>query len=243
MALVAETQHVHPSSNPGSLPIVQAEPISVFHFEVLTVSDHKVAGLTTQLLYASACLILIAIINFALDIGEGSLSLSSAIMNLLVALSLPACGIIGVRDKNITCIKYFCCCTYFCAFLTFISIIGYIVLVASGKLNYLFRLILVIFFFMVYVKGGSLSQKLQEQPYFTQERLAPRSSYSVHQNTVEYNPQPTAHAEFAPTAAVHTPPSGNADHTVITVNARNVPEGDGPPPDVPMATAVGVVKY
>jgi hypothetical protein len=153
------------------------------------------------------------------------------------------------------------------------------VLVASGHVKYTFRLILVIVFFMVYIKGGQLSQKLQEQvcgkigdnlfyfcsfnhstpslyitvtsyktltctcnciciiftqPYFTSERLAPRSSYSVHQNTVEYNPQPTAHAEFVtPTQS----PADSDSAPVIVIDPVSVPA------DIPMATAVAVAKY
>jgi len=54
------------------------------------------------------------------------------VWSLLTALSLPACGIIGVRDKNVTCIQYFCCCNYMCAFFTFISLISSIVILASS---------------------------------------------------------------------------------------------------------------
>lgn len=65
--------------------------------------------MTKQLMYVSFCLVVVAIVNFVIDLGSDDLSLSSAIINLLVALSLPACGFIGVKDKNVTCIQVFVC--------------------------------------------------------------------------------------------------------------------------------------
>jgi len=227
-----------PQDTPSpQLVISCAEPVTVFHFEVLTVNDSQVAKLTTQLMYVSFCLVIVAIVNFVIDLGRSSLTISSAIINLLVALSLPACGFIGVKDKNITCIQYFCCCTYLCAFLTFISMISAVVLLANGKGGYASQLVLFALFFLVYLKGGGLSQRLQEQPYFTQDRLQPRNSVNIHENTVECNPQPTAHAEFVETApviqgtaipAMASMPAGpNAmiPHSVVVVGGSGVYHG------------------
>ena len=93
-----------------------AEPVTVFHYEVLTVGDRKVAQITTKILYLSIFLIAVSIVQFIIEWNSSDLSKMSVITNLIFDLSLPACGIIGVRDKNITCIQYFCCCNYFCNF-------------------------------------------------------------------------------------------------------------------------------
>ena len=61
------------------------------------------------------------------------LFIDSQVWNLLTALALPSCGFVGVRDKNITCIQYFCCCNYLCAFLTFVSLINAVVMLASSS--------------------------------------------------------------------------------------------------------------
>lgn len=211
--------------------VAVAEPITIFHYEVLTVGDRTVARLTTQLLYVSFCLVVIAIINFIVDLNRSSLSLSSAIMNLLVNVSLPACGVIGVKDKNLTCIQYFCCCTYLCAFLTFIALISSIVFIARGESSYAVQLVLYLFFFIVYLKGGGLSQRLQEQPYFTQDRLAPHQTFNIHQNTVECNPQPTAQAEFLTTPhVVPIAPGSHLDAGAPVAVAAAVVLNPGPSP-------------
>ena len=58
------------------------------------------------------------------------------------------------------------------------------------------QLVLLLFFIAVYCGGGKLSQNLQEQPYFTQDRTTPHQNFTVHSNTVEMQVQPTAAAEF-----------------------------------------------
>jgi hypothetical protein len=88
---------------------------------------------------------------------------TSSVLNLLISLALPACGIIGVKDKNITCLQYFCCCSYLTAGLAVISIIIAIISVTRGDKRSTVSLILSIFFLIVYVKGGRVSQRLQEQ--------------------------------------------------------------------------------
>lgn len=105
------------------------------------------------MLYLSCLLIAVAVVRFIIDLHpKAGLSMTTAITNLIFALSLPACGIIGVRDKNLTCIQYFCCCNYFCAFVAFVSVIQFIVLVArnnKGADKYLHTLLLWIVFFMI----------------------------------------------------------------------------------------------
>lgn len=210
---------VAPDSAAITPAIGHAEPITVFHYEVLTVNDSQVAKLTSQLLYMSFCLVIIAVVNFVSDLHSSTLTLSAAIVNLLVALSLPACGFIGVKDKNVTCIQYFCCCTYVCAFFTFISLISAIVIVASGQTKYALQLALFVLFFMIYLRAGFMSQRLQELPYFTQNRLAPHQSFNVHQNTVESHPQPVAQVEF-----VSSPPS--SPHSTGGYASGGQPAGD-----------------
>lgn len=194
----------------SAVPVVTAEPITVFHFEVMAVGDANVARMTSQLLHVSCCLIIVALVNFIWDLGRSSLTTTGAVWNLLTALALPACGIVGVKDKNITCIQYFCCCNYLCAFLTFVSLISAIVMLITASdqddtLWYVAQLVLLSFFFVVYCRGGGLSQKLQEQPYFTQDRTNPRTGFNVHQNTTEVNVQPVAQAVFVSPAAPPVP--------------------------------------
>jgi hypothetical protein len=57
---------------------------------------------------------------------------SGQVWNLLTALALPACGFVGVRDKNLTCLQYFCCCNYLCSFFTFVSFISAMVLLVTS---------------------------------------------------------------------------------------------------------------
>lgn len=216
-----------PPSSPSSMQTaVVAEPVTIFHYEVLTVGDAKVAAITNHLLLTSQCLIVVAIINFVIDMQTSGLSISTAIINLLVSLSLPACGIMGVKDRNLTCIQYFCCCTYFCAFLTFISIVSTVVIVANGSTKYWYQLVLGALFFAIYFRGGGLSQKLQEQPYFTQERLAPQRRTYVHQNTRELQSQPTAHAEFIDQYTA-CQPEGFESNAVVIVESTAVEMGGG----------------
>ena len=65
--------------------------------------------------------------------------------------------------------------------------------------RYILQVVLLSFFFVIYCRGGGLSQQLQEQPYFTQDRTNPRNAINLHQNTVERNPQPAAVAHFVDT--------------------------------------------
>lgn len=57
------------------------------------------------MLYVTICLVILAIIDFVIYINGDTASVSAAVLSLLFALSLPACGIIGVRDNNISCIQ------------------------------------------------------------------------------------------------------------------------------------------
>lgn len=142
--------------------------------------------------------------------------------------------------QNPTCIQYFCCCAYVCAATSAIPLISMIVLITRGlhcffnfyspllsmtfpgdtKIIVTFIISLILFF--LYLRAGHLSRQLQQQPYFTNDRLAPRASMHLRQ-TVECHPQPVAHVEMIPMAPVEY---------------RTTDAAFG---DVPVATATAVV--
>jgi len=232
---------------PATSPLVQnlpaavhVEPVTIFHYEVLAVADDnqgsKVAKLTTQMLYMTFCLMVVAIINFVIDLSQSSVSITSAVLNLLIALSLPACGYIGVRDKNINCIQYFCCCTHFCACLAILSFFSAVILVAVGQNSYISSIVLFAFFFVVYWQAGRISQRLANEPYFTADRVNPSQLHHVHNNTVEFSPQPVAEvrpvalASFATATSVPMPNATSADFappTIVVVGQPAAPNRVG----------------
>lgn len=182
---------------------VHAEPITVFNVEVFSVQDPVVAKKTTILMRIVMVLALVALASFIIEIIFGDpAGYLSAVTNLIVALALPFCGLMGVRDRNLQCLQYFCCCSYLCASVTFIALIQIIVFLSHGKSRYIYLLILNTFILYIYLRGGNLAQQLQHEPYFTEERLAPRRSISVSQSFS--HPQPVVDA--APTVTARPIP-------------------------------------
>jgi hypothetical protein len=192
-----QAQMVPPPAARAVAPVTYAEPVRIFHYEVLAVRDTKVATMSQQLLWLSALLAMVSVVQFVVEITTVGVPVTSGVLNLLVALALPACGFIGVKDRNVTCIQYFCCCTYLCGVVTGISLISVAVLLSKGQRHYPAEGDLYGRLIVIYAAAGNLSRKLQEQPYFTSDRTNPRQSFSVHENTVECHVQPVAEVEFA----------------------------------------------
>lgn len=57
------------------------------------------ANLTRQVLRVASLLVLGAVVVCALNVTEGNTSATTGILNLLVALALPTCAFIGVKDR------------------------------------------------------------------------------------------------------------------------------------------------
>lgn len=164
----------------SGVAISEATPVAVFSYEIFTLRDPTVARSTKHLLLISFILILVAIAGFVNDVILGSFSIATGVMNLVIALALPFCGIMGVKDKNITCLQYFCCCSYCCAFIALLSLITSIIYVTRGANSYIVTLVVSVVLMVVYMRGGAVSQQLQAEPYFfTDDRIAPRRSIGV----------------------------------------------------------------
>ncbi len=133
--------------------------------------------------------------------------------------------------QNPTCIQYFCCCSYVCAAMSLIPLITMIVTLSKGDQHILATFIISAVLFLVYLRAGHLSRQLQAQPYFSNSRLAPRSSMHLAQ-TVECHTQPIAHVEMATMV-----PSQHVRGDRVSYDAAMAECGDVP---VVMATAVAV---
>lgn len=163
-----------------SVPVSEATPVAIFSYEVFTLNDPSVAKRTRQLMFISLILVLVAIAGFVNDVILGSYSIATGIMNLIIALALPFCGVMGVKDKNVTCLQYFCCCSYCCAFVALLSLITSIIYVTRGANSYIITLVVSVILMVVYARGGAVSQQLQAEPYFfSDDRVAPRRSIGV----------------------------------------------------------------
>jgi hypothetical protein len=200
-------EHGAPPAARALAPITVAEPeppVMIFNYEVMTINDPKVAKLTKQMLRLSTFLFAIAVAQFVVEIVANGISVASGVLNLIVALALPLCGVIGVRDRNVICLQYFCCMSYVCALVTGVSLITIIVLVSRGQRGFFASLVLYAILLVVYYRGGILSTALQNEPYFTKERLNPgQRSANLGVHTVDFRPQPVAEVELAPVQPVY----------------------------------------